>query len=112
MSFFTLLDLADEILEGRHVGAEIFRRETAADIEADDIDLGLLQHLADDLQCIGIGAGDQALRADMEGEADAAAARGGIAQHRRGIVDLGAEFRGEMIEGAIHGGRLQAHDRW
>ena len=40
----------------------------------------------------------------MEGEADLAAARARLAQHRRGFVRLRAELRGEVIEGALDRG--------
>ena len=45
--------------------SHVLGREAAADVEALDRHLGLLQHLAADLQRLAVGAGDQALRADM-----------------------------------------------
>ena len=51
-----------------------------------------------------VGAGHQALRADMEAEADLGAARMGLLQQGGGLRRLGPELGGEVEEDASTGG--------
>jgi hypothetical protein len=71
---------------------------------------GGLHRFADDPERIAIGAGNQALRADMKGEADLTAIGAGRPQKLCGIGGLGAELSREMEEGALHRRRLESHD--